>query len=205
MQCYAVPEWGGVNTGVTVGTDGAVTRQGGSMRARNRRATRPGCGKPLGEVWERCGQISASAGITDVTPPSGWLLHRSGGDAKRDRSHHHSAVQPRRRLAAAPDHPGSARSGAWASAGLSQALPGLHAWDGGRFRGASASVRVRPKGIRCQAGRCRQGSQGFAGALVSPGKARDRPAVAVQEPARSPHRGRTKASSTSTGRGRLHR
>jgi len=74
-----------------------------------------------------CGQISAGAGITDVTPPSGWLFHRSGGDAKRDRSHHHGAVQPRRRLAAAPDHPGSARSSAWASAGLSHALPGLHA------------------------------------------------------------------------------
>lgn len=95
MQCYAVPEWGGVNTGGTVGTDGAVTRQGGSTRARNRRSTRPGCGKPVGEVWERCGQISAGAGITDVTPPSGWLFHRSGGDAKRDRSHHHSAVQRR--------------------------------------------------------------------------------------------------------------
>ena len=53
------------------------------------------CGGSVGEVWEKCGQISAGAGITDVTPPSGWLLHRSGGDAKRDRSHHHSAVQRR--------------------------------------------------------------------------------------------------------------
>ena len=209
MQCYAVPEWGGVNTGVTVGTVGAVTRQGGSMRARNRRATRPGCGKSVEEVWEKCGQISASAGITDVTPPSGWLFHRSGGDAKRDRSHHHSAVQRR----TAPQTPCSCTRPPQVSPvgrlGLCRALARLAGPSCVGWRAVSgwavAGVRVRPKGIRCQAGGCRQGSQALAGALVSPGTARDRPAVAVQEPARSPHRGRTKASSTSTGRGRLHR